>query len=255
MWGVRRSVLVLTAYLFAAFLASPAWAAEIKVVSSTALAEVLRELAPAFERQTGHTLVLTFENSAGVKRVVESGAEVDLAIAAPTQIQELIGAGRLVRGSDTAIARSGIGVAIRVGAPKPDISTPDAFRRAMLEARSIIYSKEGASGRYVASLFERLGISDQIRDKVRLKPVAGPVAEDVAKGDAELGLQQISEILPVRGAELVGPLPAELQSYLVLTAGVGATAKEPGPAGEMMRFMAGPASAEVMRRHGLEPAR
>jgi len=149
--------------------------------------------------------------------------------------------------------RAGIGVAVKAGAPKPDIGSADAFKRSMLAAKSIAYSRAGASGVYVANLMERLGIADQVKDKVKL--VDGvPVAELVAKGDVEIGMQQINVILPVAGIDYVGPLPSELQGYVVFAAGILAVSKAPEAARAMARFMAAPEAAPLIRKSGMEPA-
>jgi molybdate transport system substrate-binding protein len=242
--------------LFAAsFLVSagPITAAEIKVLSSNGLRDVLHELVPQFERSTGHKVSLKVDSSTRVKRAIEGGAEFDVAVAGPDHIGALSKAGKIAEGTETKIARTGIGMAVRKGAPKPDISTTEAFKRALLQAQSIMHNKEGISGTYMAGLFQRLGLADQLKDKIKLKLVSGPVAEDIAQGDAEMGFQLISEILPVKGAEFVGPLPAELQTYVVLTAGIAANAKEAEPARELIRFLKQPTSAEVMKAGGLEP--
>ena len=241
------------AWLLAFASSAPAKAAEIKVLSSLGFREVLQDLAPEFERATGHKPLLKFDSSVGVKRAIDAGTEFDIAIAAPGEIEGLIRAGKIRKETEITLARVVIGVSIRAGAPKPDISSTEAFKQAMLQARSIMHNKEGASGRYVAALFERLGLTEQLKDKITVKQVAGPVAEDVARGEAEIGFQLISEILPVPGAELLGPLPPELQTYVVLKAGIGSTAKAEGPAGELIEFLALPASAEVMKARGMEP--
>jgi molybdate transport system substrate-binding protein len=241
---------------FAAFFvvsAGPAIAAEIKVLSSNGLRDVLHELVPQFERSTGHNVSLKVDSSTGVKRAIEGGAEFDVAVAGPDHIAALSKAGKIAGGTETKIARTGIGMAVRKGAAKPDISTTEAFKRALLQAQSIMHNKEGISGTYMAALFQRLGLADQLKDKIRLKLVSGPVAENIAQGDAEIGFQLVSEILPVKGAELVGPLPAELQTYVVLTAGIGASAKEAEAGRELIRFLKQPTSAEVMKAGGLEP--
>ena len=146
-----------------------------------------------------------------------------------------------------------ISSSVKAGAPRPDIGSPEAFKRAMLAAKSVAYSKVGASGRYVAKLMDRLGIADEMRPKTKL--VEGvPVAELVAKGEAEIGMQQINVILPVAGVEYVGPLPPELQDYVVFAAGLLTVAKEPEAAKAMMSFMSAPAAEPLIRKSGMEPA-
>jgi molybdate transport system substrate-binding protein len=170
----------------------------------------------------------------------------------PSAIDDLIKQGKVV-GSRVDFARAGVGVAVKAGAPKPDISTADAFKRAMLSAKSIAYSR-GASGIIAAKLMERLGIAEQLKDKTRL--VDGvPVAEVVAKGEAEIGMQQINVILPVAGADYVGPLPAELQGYVNFAVGVLAVSKERDAAQALVKFMASAEAAPLIRKSGMEPLR
>ncbi len=239
--------------LLAPALNAPLEAAEITVLSSNGFREVLEDIVPKFEHATGHKVLLKFNSSVGVKRAIDAGTEFDIAIGAPQEIESLATAGKIKKETEVTLARVGIGVAIRAGAPKPDISSTESFKQAMLNARSIMHNKEGASGRYVTALFQRLGLAEQLKDRIVIKQVAGPVAENIAKGEAEVGFQLISEILPVAGAELLGPLPPELQTYILLTAGIGSMAKAEGPAGELLKFLALPGSAEVMKHKGLEP--
>ena len=155
-------------------------------------------------------------------------------------------------GSPVVFARAGVGVAVKSGAPKPDISTPDAFRRAMLDAKSIGYSRSG-SGQIAARALQRIGIADQVKDKVKL--IEGiPVAEIVAKGEVEIGMQQINAIVPVAGADYAGPLPGDLQEYLSFSVGLMTVSKEQTVARDFMRFMAAPENTEHLRKSGMEPA-
>lgn len=234
-------------------LSAHAVAAEIKVLSSNGFKEVLEDIAPNFERATGHKMLLTFNSSAAVKRAIDAGTECDVAIVLSREIEGLVSEGKIKKGSDVTLARVGIGVAIRAGASKPDIGSAEAFKQAMLNVRSIMYNKEGASGRHMAAVFQRLGLADQLKDRIIVKQVAGPVAEHVAKGEVEVGFQLISEILPVAGVELLGPLPSDLQTYVVVKGGITSTAKAEGPAGEFLKFLALPESAEIMKHKGLEP--
>jgi molybdate transport system substrate-binding protein len=151
------------------------------------------------------------------------------------------------------VSRSGAGLAVKRGAPKPDIGTTEAFKRALLEAKSICYVEQGATGIYLKGLFERLGIAEQLKGKTRLLPPSNPAAHAVANGEAEIGMTQISEILPYAGAELVGPLPAEIQLTSVYPAAVGAAAKEPKAAEAFIKFLTTPAAAAVLKAKGLEP--
>jgi molybdate transport system substrate-binding protein len=227
-------------------------AADITVLAGMGVVSGTRDVAAAFERATGHKVIVSFEAGPLLMQKVDSGAPADLVLHYPSAIDDLIKQGKVV-GSRVDFARAGVGVAVKAGAPKPDISTADAFKRAMLSAKSIAYSR-GASGIIAAKLMERLGIAEQLKDKTRL--VDGvPVAEVVAKGEAEIGMQQINVILPVAGADYVGPLPAELQGYVNFAVGVLAVSKERDAAQALVKFMASAEAAPLIRKSGMEPLR
>jgi molybdate transport system substrate-binding protein len=226
-------------------------AAEVKVLSTIGVRTVVEELGPQFEQKTGHKLAITFGIANVLKRQIEAGESFDLAIMTAAVADELIKQGKLVAGTRTDIARGSIGVAVRAGAPKPDISTVEALKRALLNAKSITYAKEGGSGIYFAGLLDRLGIAEEMKPKTKYG--TGAVAELVASGEADMAVQLINELIPVRGAELVGPLPAEVQNYIVLTAGVGTSAKESGIAMDLIKFLTAPAAVAVIKSKGLEP--
>ena len=232
----------------AAFVLAPATqAAEIKVLSTNAVKTVLEDLAPKFEKATEHKLAITFDTAAKLKVAIENGAAVDVAILTDVGIHDLVRASKI--GTRTPLARSGAGVAIKKGAPKPDISTTEAFKKTLLVAKSIAYVEQGATGIYLKGLFEKLGIADQIKGKIKFVKSA---AEAVANGEAEIGFTQISEILPYAGAEVAGPLPADIQLYTNWSTGRGV-----GPnalAGEtFIKFMLTPDSKAVFKAKGLEP--
>jgi len=231
--------------------------AEVKVVSSGGLAAAFRELAPEFERSTGNKLAIAWGPSMGktqnaIPVRLQRGEPIDVVIMVGYALDGLIKQGKVVPGSRVDLARSSIGMVVRRGAPKPDISTVEAVKRALLEARSIAYS-DSASGVYVSTeMFQRLGIAEQVKAKSRMIP-AEPVAGVVARGEAEIGFQQISELLPVPGVDLVGPLPPELQRITIFSAGVIAGSKVPDAAQALIEFLASPAAVPVMARSGLEP--
>jgi molybdate transport system substrate-binding protein len=227
-------------------------AADIKVLSSNGVTAVLRELGPAFEHATGHRLVIRFDVANVLKTQIQGGETFDVAILTGQVTDELLAQGKIAAGTRADIARSGVGVAIRAGAPKPDISTAEAFKRTMLAAKSVAYTTQGASGMHFASVLERLGIAAEMKPKSKLQQ-GGPVAELVARGEVELAVQQISEILPVAGAELVGPFPPDLQRFTVFSAGVGTSAKEPEAAVALITFLRAPAAAPVIKAKGMEP--
>lgn len=232
--------------------AGAAKAAEVKVLASNAVKTALEELAPQFEKANEHKLTFTFNAAAALKTEIEKGTQFDLAILTATAVDELIKQGKLVAATRADIARSGAGVAVKKGAPKPDISTTEAFKRTLLDAKSICYVEQGATGIYLQGLFERLGIADQLKAKTKLLPPSNPAAHAVANGEAEIGMTQISEILPYAGAELVGPFPAAIQLYSIFPAAVGSAAKEPDAAKALIKFLQTPAAA-VLKAKGLEP--
>jgi molybdate transport system substrate-binding protein len=252
---MRMNPALIAAKLFALalFAAGAADAAEIKVFASNALKTALDELAPQFEKTTEHKLTFNFNAAAMLKAEIEKGAAFDLAILGAPAADDLIKQGKLVAATRTEIARSMAGLAVKKGAPKPDISTTEAFKRALIDAKSICYVEQGATGIYLKGLLERLGIAEQLKAKTKLLPPSNPAAHAVANGEAEIGMTQISEILPYAGAELVGPLPAEIGLQSVYPAAIGAGAKEPDAAKALIRFLAAPAAIPVLKSKGLEP--
>ncbi len=237
----------------AVFTAGAANAAEIRVLSSNALKTVVEELGPQFEKATENKLNVTFGAAANLKTSIEKGEAFDLAILTSSALDDLVKQGKLVAATRADIARSSVGLAVKKGAAKPDISTTEAFKRALLDAKSIAYVEQGASGIYLKGLFERLGIAEQLKPKIKLLPASNPAANAVANGEAEIGMTQISEILPYAGAELVGPLPADIQLYTVFPAAVGASAKEPEAAKALIKFLTAPAAVPVLKAKGLSP--
>ena len=230
-------------------------ATDIKILSSVGMKAIMEELGPQFERTTGHKLVMSFGIANVLKRQIDAGEPFDVAILTPPLIDELVKASKIAAGTRADIARIGIGVAIRAGAPKPDISTTEAFKSALLNAKSITFTKEGTSGIYLAGLLQRLGIAEAIQPKIKPLLTGGRVAEFVAKGEAELGIALINEILSFPGAELLRPLPPEVQDFTVFTTGVGANAKEPEAGGVLIKFLTAPSAASVIKAKGMEPAR
>jgi molybdate transport system substrate-binding protein len=228
-------------------------AAEIRLLSSNAFKTALEELGPQFETATGHKLVITFGAAAELKASIETGAPFDLAILSSSATDDLIRQGKLVSATRTELARSGAGVAIRKGARKPDIATSEAFRRTLLEATSIAYVEQGASGIYLKGLFQRLGIAEELKAKTKLLPASNPAAQAIANGEAEIGITQISEILPYAGTELAGPLPPDVQLHTVFLVAVGASARQPEAARALIEFLTSPEAASVLTAKGLEP--
>ncbi len=230
-----------------------AQAAEIRVLSSNAVKSVLEELKPQLEKATTNTIAFTFDTAAALKGQIENGAAFDLAILTDAGIDDLVKQGKMKSAMRAAFVRSGVGVAIRKGAPRSDISTTEAFKHTLLAAKSVGIVEQGASGIYLKDLFKRLSIADNL--KQTLKMVAPDVGAGgaVAKGEIEIGLTQIAEILPHAGAELLGPLPPEIQLNTDFAAGVGTNAKEPEGANAVIKFLSTPAAASVITAKGLLP--
>jgi molybdate transport system substrate-binding protein len=227
-------------------------AAEIKVLSTHAALDVLNELAPKFERASGNRLSFGYDPAKAVKRQIENGAAFDIAIVTRPVFDALAEQGYLLPDTRADIGRSGLGVAVREGAPKPDIGTTDAFKRALLAAKSVVRSTEGTSGMYFEALLDRLGIAEAMRNKIVLGP-SGRVAELVARGEADMAVQQIAELLPVTGAQYVGPFPPELQLFSEFSAGVAAASKHRDVAKAFIDTLTTPAAVALFKAAGLEP--
>ena len=229
-----------------------AQAVEIKLLASNALRSVLQDIAPQFEHASGHKLVMTFGSTGNLTASIDKGAAFDATIMSADALDNLIKRGALAS-PRLDIARSGIGVAYRKGAPKPDISTAAALKATLLAAKSVSFNPQGLSGTHMLAVIERMGISAEVRLKLKVPPVSA--AEDVAKGLAEIGMTQSSEILPhaAEGAELAGPLPPEVQLYTAFSIAVGAKAQQPDAAKALIAFLRAPALVPVLKAKGLEP--
>src|SRR5437868_14627475 len=233
--------------------AGPATSAEIKVLTAGAMKSVVLALQGGFEAASGHRLVVDNDTAGGLAKRIEAGEAFDMAIITPSAIDALVGKGKVVDGSRVAVAKVGVGVAVKEGAAKPDLSSVDAFKRALLAANTVAYidpASGGSSGIYVAGLLKKLGIAEEIKPKERLQ-AGGYVAEKVANGEAEIAIHQISEILPVKGVTLAGPLPEEIQNYTVYAAGLSATASEPAAAQAWIDYLRSPAAAAVIEGRGM----
>ncbi len=230
------------AVLGALMLAGTAAAAEIKVMASSAFREVFLELVPQFEQMDKHKVVASFSSSPDIMKRAKGGESADLFILASSSVDDLIKLGKVVPGSRVDLAKSGIGIAVRAGAPKTDISSSDAVKRALLAAKSIGYSG-GASGAYITELFQRMWIADELQPKLRQAPPGVPVGELIARGEVEIGFHQISELLPVAGIDILGPLPADIQRFTMFSAGVSTGAKAPDAAKQLVKFLTAPGTA------------
>lgn len=230
-----------------------AQAAEIKVIASNAVKGSVNDVVSRFEQTSGNKVVTTWGGTEAITKRISSGEVFDVVIIAAPNIDKLIQEGQIVRGSRTDFAKSGIGVAIRAGLPRPDISTAEAVKRTVLKANSVAYSS-GPSGFYLADLFERLGIADQIKDKVK-QPASGvQVADLLARGEADLGFQQISELIHVKGIEYLGPLPTDIQNETVWSAGLHSAAVAPDAAKVFMKLLRAPETASTIKKTGMDPA-
>jgi len=244
-------VIVVFALLAAAVSAE---AAEIKVLCTNGVKAVVEELIPQFERNntSGDKVVLQFEPSTQLRKRIDAGEPFDLVIMTTALVDEEIKAGKLTADSRAFVARSGLGVSIRGGAKKPNIGTVDAFKRALLNADSITFAQQGASAQPFEVLVAKLGITAQLRPKYNLRNTAAEVGEAVASGVVELGIAPVSEILPVRGVDLVGPFPKDVQSYVEMTGAVSVGAKQKDEAKKLLAFLVAPANAPVFKMKGME---
>jgi len=233
-------------------MAAAGQAAEITVLSSTAMREPLEALVPQFERATGHTVAMRFESSGVLPATVKGGAQADLVVTTPALIEELVKAGKLQAGRTIQFVRSGAGVAVRAGAPKPDISTPEAFKAALLAAKTVGISK-GPSGVHMTAVLERLGIAEQIKAKAVVTEFGQRVGVQIANGTAEIGIQQITELLATPGIELVGPLPPALQADIVYAIAPTVATREPVAADALVKFLTSGAVVPIVKKMGLEP--
>jgi molybdate transport system substrate-binding protein len=246
--GMTR--IVLAAAAAAALALAPiasAGAAEITFFCTNALKSVMQELGPQFEKASGNKLTIVYGSTGTLKARIDKSEAFDLALFGAGAIDALVKQGKLEGRSE--VATSGMGVAIRKGAPKPDLSSTDAFKRTVLNAKSIAFSEDGVTGTYLKGLFQRLGIADEVKSKTH----HGRGAEMVAEGKAELGVTQISEILPIAGVEVAGPLPPEVQQITAFPAAISTAAKAPDAAKALLKFLASPEAAKVMKSKGLDP--
>jgi len=227
-------------------------AAEVKLVASAAVREAVADLVPVFEKSTGHKVTAIWAGTEAITKRISGGEVVDVVIVAAPNIERLIAEGKLVAGSRADVAKSGIGVAVRAGQPAPDISSGEAVKNAVLAAKSVAYSS-GPSGFYLAELFRKMGIAEQIRNKVKQTPSGVQVGEVVARGEADLGFQQVSELLHLKGIHYLGPLPADIQHITVFSAGLHSAAPEAEAAKAMVRFLTAPEAGPVIRKTGMEP--
>jgi molybdate transport system substrate-binding protein len=232
--------------------AAGAGAAELKVAAPNAVKEALTAIVERFERESGHRVVFAWTGSEAIAKRVSDGEPFDVVLNTAPGIERLVADGRLVAGSRTDFARSGIGVAVRAGLARPDVSSVEALRRTLLASGPVAISS-GASGRYLETLFERIGVAEQVRPKLRQPPSGAQIGDLLARGDADLGFQQVTELRHAKGFDYVGPLPDALQGWTVWSAALHPSAGDPEACRALLRAIASPASADAIRRSGMEP--
>jgi molybdate transport system substrate-binding protein len=231
-------------------------AAEVKVLTTGAFKQVVVALVPEFEKATGHKIVVDNGTVGQLIKRVDGGEAFDVLVLNPRGIENYIKTGKIVAGTGARVAKVGVGVMVKAGAPKPDVSSVEAFKQALLKAKTVGYidpASGGSSGIYVAGLLEKLGIAEQIKPKAKLKR-GGHVADLVVSGEAEIGIHQISEIVSEKGVTLVGPLPAEIQNYTTYVVGLSAAAKDAEAAKAFIKVLTGPSAPAVLKSKGMEGA-
>ncbi|HEY7670769.1 MAG TPA: substrate-binding domain-containing protein [Gammaproteobacteria bacterium] len=228
-------------------------AAPLRVISSMVTRDVLRELAARYETSTAKTVVTEAAGGIDVAKRVERGDALEVVVLAANVIDRLIGQGKILAGSRVDLVKSEIAVAVRAGARKPDIATEEALRRVVQNAKTVAYST-GPSGVHLENTFARWGILEQIRPRIVVAPPGVPVGSLVADGTAELGFQQLAELMGLPGIEVIGPVPPSIQTVTVFSGAIAANCRRPDEARALLAFLASPAAADAKRRHGLEPA-
>lgn len=244
-----------TGFMVAAWaMAFSAAAAEVKVLTAGAFKPIVMSLAPEFEKRTGHKLVVDNDTAGALAKRIADGETFDVVVLTPAAIEQLTQAGKVAAGSSARLARVAIGVAVKKGAPAPDIGNVAAFQRALIAARAVAYidpAAGGSSGVYLSQLFEKMGIAPQIKAKAVLVP-GGLVAQRLVSGEADIAIHQISEILAVPGATLVGPIPAEIQNYTVYAGGVATGARDAAAAQAFMSLLGSSDARAVLKDKGME---
>ena len=244
---------VLLIALFALAAIVPASAADLKLLTAGAFKSVALELVPEFEKKTGHKVTVENDTAGGLARRIAGGEYFDVVVLPPAALAPLLGS-KAVESSVKPLARVGIGVAIKQGAPVPDISTVDAWKQSLLAARAIAYTDPasgGTAGTYLAKLFEKMGIADELKPKSVLVK-GGLAAEKIVSGEAEIAMQPASELLAVPGVVLVGPIPLEVQTYIIYAGAVSAAARDQGAADALLAALHGPDKAALLKKKGME---
>ena len=249
---VHRLFIAVAALGVLAALPHSASAAEVGVLCSTALRAVAEELFAQFAKTTGHKVVAQYGLAAVQKQKAESGEPFDVVFVTPPLLDDLIKQGKVAADSRAVVARTGLAFIIKAGAHKPDVGTVDAFKKTLLDAKSITYAKTGASGVLFAGIAEKLGIAQALAPKTLATSVGEEASANVVSGKAELGVLPLSEILPVKGAEVGGMFPSDVQQYIVMAGGVSASAAQGAPARDLLKFVTAPAASTVLKAKGME---
>lgn len=247
--------LLLASVVGAALCTSATGATELKLLTAGAFKSTVVALLPDYEKASGNKVTVDNDTAGALMKRIQAGETFDVVVMTPEGIDKLTAEGKVAAGSRTNLARVGVGVMVKEGAAKPDISTVEAFKKAVLDAKSVSFidpASGGSSGIYVEKLLERLGIADQVKPKEKLKQ-GGYVADYIESGQAELGIHQISEILPHGGVTLVGPLPKEIQNHTVYAAGIGAGTKDAAAAKALIAALMGPSAQALFKTKGMEP--
>jgi molybdate transport system substrate-binding protein len=252
-WHARVIAASLLALPLLALSMTESQAAELKVLAGGSTTTWLNELATRFEESSGHKLVIHFDSTPNLIKQAVSGASVDVAVVPVDLFKDSAAKARFVPGPTTDIARVGYGVIVRAGSPKPDISSPDALKQVLINAKSIAFLPESAAGAYVLKVFDRLGIAEAMKAKTKAQGATGQIAQAVAAGEAELGVFLVN-VLMVPGVELAGTFPPELQQELVFTAAISADTREAEAAKAFIAFLCTPAAAALIKSRGMNPA-
>jgi molybdate transport system substrate-binding protein len=249
-----KPISLLRAWFVATLVAvvSSTHASELKVVAPNAVKESMAEIADRFERETGRRIHFTWAGSEAIAKRVTEGEVFDVVVNTSRGVDRLAADGKLVAASRIDFSRSAVAVAVRAGLPRPDVSSVPALKAALLDAKSIAISS-GASGRYLEQLFQKMGVADQIRDRIKQPPSGAQIGEMLIRGDADLGFQQVTELLHAKGIQYLGTLPDEVQNYTVWAAGLHVAASDPEAARAFTRALVAPASTPAIRRSGMEP--
>jgi molybdate transport system substrate-binding protein len=228
-------------------------AAELKVLASGAVKEAYTELIPQFEKSSGHKVAITWAGTVDIKKKIGAGETYDVVVVAAPEIDGFIKDGKVAAGSKVDLVKSGVGVAVKAGAPKPDVSSGDALKKALVAAKSVGYS-QGPSGVYMQSLFEKMGIADQVKAKAKITTPGVPVATLIRGGEAEIGFQQVSELIHEQGIDFLGALPNDIQQITTFSGGIHSASKEQAAAKALQAFLTAPARVDTLKKHGLSPS-